>query len=80
MSERAALDLLCSISDRFTDLCLYMTIACEWRVVMGPETNEECVRSQPGAIWQRTFCMQYSPKFAQQTCLEIPTTPSKLGR
>jgi hypothetical protein len=52
MSERAALNLLCSISDRFTDLCLYMTIACEWRVAMGPETHEECVHNQRTAIWQ----------------------------
>jgi hypothetical protein len=43
MSERAALDLLCSISDCFTELCWYMTIACEWRVVMGPER----MRAQP---------------------------------
>jgi hypothetical protein len=48
MSERAALNLLCSISDRFTELCLYMTIACEWRVVMGPETHEERVHNQVG--------------------------------
>jgi hypothetical protein len=80
MSERAALDLLCSISDHFTKLCLYMTIACEWRVVMGPETHEECVRNQRTAIWQPTFCMQYSPKFAQQACLKTLTRPSKLGR
>jgi outer membrane receptor for Fe3+-dicitrate len=44
MSERAALNLLCSISNRFTGLCLYMTIAYEWRVAMGPETHEECVQ------------------------------------
>jgi hypothetical protein len=78
MSERAALHLLCSISDRFTELSLYMTIACEWRVVMGPETHEECVHNQRTAIWQPTFCLQYSPKFAQQACLQ--TRPSKLGR
>jgi hypothetical protein len=68
MSGRAALGLICSISDRFTELCLYMTIACEWRVVMGPETHKESVRNQRTAIWQPTFCMQYSPKFAQQAC------------
>jgi hypothetical protein len=65
MSERAALNLLCLISDLFTELCLYMTIAYEWRVVMVPETHEECVRNQSTAIWQPTFCLQYSPKFAQ---------------
>jgi hypothetical protein len=79
MSERA-LDLLCSIRDCFTDRCLYMTIACEWRVVMGPETHEECVHSQRTAIWQPTFYMQYSPKFAEQACLQTVTKASKLGR
>jgi hypothetical protein len=69
MSERAALDLICSISDRFTKLCLYMTIACEWRLVKGPEPHEECLHNQRTAIWQ-TFSMQYSPKFAQQACLQ----------
>jgi hypothetical protein len=54
MSERAALDLLCSICECFTELCLHMTIACEWRVVMGPETHEECVQNQRTAIWQPT--------------------------
>jgi hypothetical protein len=52
MSERSALDILCSISDRFTDLCLYMTIAGEWGAVMGPGTHEECVHNQHTAIRQ----------------------------
>jgi hypothetical protein len=49
MSERAALDLLCSISDRFTELCLYMTIACEWRAMAGRDGtgNARRMRAQP---------------------------------
>jgi hypothetical protein len=73
MSERAALNLLCSISDRFMELCLYMTIACELRVVMGPQTQEECAHNQRTAIWQPTFCVQNSPKVAQQACLQTST-------
>jgi hypothetical protein len=69
MSERAALHLLFSTSDRFTEPCLYLTIACEWRVVMGPETQGEFVHNKRTALWQPTFCMQYSTTgmFVNQT-------------
>jgi hypothetical protein len=58
MSERAALNILCSISDRFMDLCLYMTIACEWSAVMGPETHEQCVHNQRTAIRQHLHALR----------------------
>jgi hypothetical protein len=50
----------------------YAMYGASRRVVMGPETHEECMHNQCTAIWQPTFCMQYSPKFAQQACNPDP--------
>jgi hypothetical protein len=79
MSERAALNLLCSISDRFTALCLYMTIACEWRVVMGPETHEECTTNAQQSGSLRSACSTARSLHNGHACKLQPDPRSLVG-
>jgi hypothetical protein len=79
MSERAALDLLCSISDLFTELCLYMTIACEWRVVMGPETHEECATNAQQSGSLRSACSTAQSLHNRHACILQPDPRSLVG-